>query len=363
MEKITSTVRFPSSPSSEIAMNKPTFFVGIDIASASFTASIGQVIGEKWMIIARPNEFTNTYDGFPSFLHWLGEHGANQQNAILCMEATGVYAEALAHFLVANRYPVSIEPPLQVRRAFKPARSKSDPVDSTQIAEYAYRFYDQLSLWAPRAEIVEQIKVLLVTREEFVSDMTGHKNALTALSRKVIRTPLAEALHEQAIIQLKTHIHTLEEEIERLIRKDPDMGATASLLRSIPGVGMLLSAFMTVIFASSPRALMFRSLSAYIGICPYEDSSGSSRHKPSTSRHYGPPGARKLLFLAALSLSTHHPVFHAYYQRKVSLGKSKRLVINNIANKLLKIMCAVVRSQTPFIPSYRSIHPTLLTIP
>ena len=36
------------------------------------------------------------------------------------MEATGVYNEVLAHFLVANGYPVAVEPPLKVKRAFKP---------------------------------------------------------------------------------------------------------------------------------------------------------------------------------------------------------------------------------------------------
>jgi len=341
-------------------MNKPTYFVGIDIASTSFTSSIGQLVEEKWKIIAKPRKFQNNYDDFPSFLAWLSEYGAEQGNAILCMEATGVYTEALAHFLVANGYQVSIEPPLQVKRAFKPAGIKSDPVDSMEISEYAYRFYDRLSIWAPRAQIVEQIKVLLTTREEFVSDRTGHKNALHALSRKVINTPLAVEVHEKVVRELNVHIRALEKEIERLIKNDPALENTSSLLRTIPGVGMLLAALMTVTLASSSQALSFRHLAAYIGICPYEDSSGSSRHNPSTSRHYGPPGARKLLFLAALSLSTHNLAFKTYYLRKVAQGKSKRLVLNNIANKLVKIMCAVIRSQTPFIPGYRSIHPALL---
>ncbi len=105
------------------------------------------------------------------------------------MEATGVYSEVLAHFLAANGYPVAIEPPLKVKRAFKPAGHKSDPVDSPQIAEYAYRFWDELSLWNPRAEILEQIKTLLTTREQFVVQRTGHQNALQALQRKRVRTP------------------------------------------------------------------------------------------------------------------------------------------------------------------------------
>ena len=95
---------------------------------------------------------------------------------MICLEATGVYSEVLVHFLAANGYPVAVEPPLKVKRAFKkPAGHKSDPVDSQQIAEYAYRFWDELSLWVPRQEILEQIKTLLVTREQFVVAKTGHQ--------------------------------------------------------------------------------------------------------------------------------------------------------------------------------------------
>ena len=69
---------------------------------------------------------------------------------------------------------------------------------------------------------------------------------------------------------------------------------------------------------------------------------------------------RPLLFLAALSLRTHNPSFRTYFQRKKDAGKPAKLVINNIANKLLKIVVAVVRTDTAFIPGYRSINPRLL---
>ena len=125
--------------------------------------------------------------------------GSTPENSVICMEATGVYDEVLTHFLSANQYVVSVEPPLKVKRAFKPEGSKSDPVDSTQIAEYAYRFWDQLSFWQPRAEIVEQIQTLLTVREQLVVERTGHQNSLKALKRKKVPTPLAEKIHEQAL--------------------------------------------------------------------------------------------------------------------------------------------------------------------
>lgn len=340
-------------------MEHPQNYVGIDVASATFTSAVGRM-GEKWQIVVPPAQFANEYDSFAKYLHWLQAHEAKPENSVICMEATGVYTEVLAHFLVANRYRVAIEPPLKVKRAFKPEGHKSDAVDSCQISEYAYRYWDELSLWVPRQELLEQIKTLLTTRQQFVAEKAGHQNALLALKRKAVRTPLAETAHEKAMSELKAHIQRLEAEIQRLIDQDPDFRNTVTLLISIPGVGMLLAAHMLLTIQSAPQPLSPKRLAAFIGICPYENSSGSSLHYTATSRHYGPPGLRKLLFLAALSVRTHNAHFKTYFLRKLQEGKPKKLIINNIANKLLKIMVAVVRSSTPFIPNYRSVNPGLL---
>jgi transposase len=112
---------------------------------------------------------------------------------------------------------------------------------------------------------------------------------------------------------------------------------------------------------SAPEPYNPKALAAYIGICPYENSSGSSRHKKPTSRHYGPSPMRRLIHLAAMSVRQHAPAFKRYFLRKLAEGKPKQLILNNIANKLLKIVCAVARTRTPYIPGYRSVHPQLLT--
>ena len=357
MEKVGPTVFGCHPPSFGAAsMEKPHFFVGIDIASASFTSAVGQM-RDGWQALVRPVIFANAFDSFAPFLKWLQDQGAQPSTSVICMEATGVYHQVLAHFLVANGYPVAIEPPLKVKRAFKPAGPKSDPVDSMQIAEYAARFWDELALWSPRQPVLEQIQTLLTVREQFVAERTGHLNALKALQRKALRTPLAESLHERAIAELKSHLQELEAEIRRLIDQDPDFHHLVSLLVSIPGVGLLLAAQMLVVFQASARPCSAKSLAAFVGICPYQHSSGSSVRHPATGRHYGPPALRKLLFLAAMSIATHNPQFRTYFLRKVREGKPKQLVLNNIANKLLKVMAAVVRTKTQFIPNYRSVNP------
>jgi transposase len=335
-------------------------YIGIDIASASFTVAVGQMTSAGWRITGQPQTFANSYDSFPQLLSWLQEQQVRANDAVVCMEATGVYNEVLAHFLVTQHYAVVIAPPLSVKRAFKPAGHKTDPVDSCQISEYAYRFIDELRPWQPRAEVLEQISTLLTTRSLLVTQSTGHRNALHALTRKKVRTPLAEQIHQTALEQLKQQIAQLEAEIRRLIDQDPTFRELIGLLMSIPGVGLLLASHLLVLFQSSQLPPNPKQLAAYIGICPYQESSGTSLFHRPTSRHYGPPTLRKLLHLAAMSLRQHNADFRHYFLRKQAEGKPDALILNNIANRLLKIICAVYCSRKRFIPNYKSVSPVLL---
>jgi transposase len=157
------------------------YYVGIDIASATFTACVGTT---PWAIVVKPETFANDEDGFTSFLSRLEQQKLPPDRTVVCMEATGVYGEGLAYFLYASGYTVAVEPPLNIQRKFPVNSSKNDLQDSQHITEYACRYTDKLSLWKPRDEILEQIKILLTTRQQFSTQLTAHKNALHAVNRK-----------------------------------------------------------------------------------------------------------------------------------------------------------------------------------
>jgi transposase len=364
MEKAQSTMfdypHFTQFPK-ESEMFRPELYVGVDIGSETFTASIGKFEEkEGWRITANPMTFENDYDALNKFLSWLNENKAQAHNCVVCMEATGVYGEALAYFMSTNGYKMVIEAPLKVKRTFDPEGHKSDPVDSRQIAEYAYRFFDELRPWKPKKEAIEQLKTLLTVREQLVEQRTAHKNANKAIKRKMVRTPLAENVHEKSIEELTKHIKAVEKEIKRLIDDDPSSRDLHNLIVSVPGVGSILATFFVLTFYSAPEPFNPKALAAYIGICPYENTSGISRNKKSTSRRYGPSMMRRFLHLAAMSARTHCPKFQKYFLRKLAEGKPKQLILNNIKNKLVKIVCAIARTKTPYIAGHRSIHPQLL---
>lgn len=332
-------------------------FVGIDIASVSFVACVGTA---PWKLTVKPVKFENDEEGFVSFLGWLREHHLSPEHTVVCMEATGVYGDGLAYFLYASGYTVAVEPPLNIQRKFPVNASKTDELDCQYIAEYACRYEDKLSFWQPRADLLEQVKLLLTTRQHFSVQLTGHKNALHAVNRKKVSSALAKQAHQTMIEQIAKQIKAIDQEIRRLIDSDPTFHQTLLLLLSVPGIGLQLAAHLLI---HMQETLDPKTLAAFIGICPIQHESGSSVYSTPTSRHYGPSVLRKLLYLAACSVRTHKKQFQQYFFRKVAEGKHKKLVLNNIQNKILKIACAVVRSQQPFIPNYVSVNPLVFQKP
>ena len=182
------------------------------------------------------------------------------------------------------------------------------------------------------------------------------------MKRKSVRTPLAEKLLLESIALFNKTIKTIESEIKNLLKEDDNLYGQFLLLLTIPGVRLLLAAHVLVMMATLHSTHNPKAASAWLGISPYEKSSGTSVFGRARSRRYGPATMRKLLHLAARSLRTHNPVFEKYFERKVAEGKSKKLVLNNIANKLVKIICAVLRENKPYIPNYQSINPALLSL-
>ena len=185
---------------------------------------------------------------------------------------------------------------------------------------------------------------------------TAHKYSLHALSRKAVRTAVAEGAHQHLVVALTAQIKTVEKEIQRLFKQEPPFDALLALLLTIPGVGLLLAAQFLVLTQCGAAQRPSNQLAAHTGIAPLEHQSGQSVRGRTTSRHFGPAPMRKLLHLGARSVCTHNAQFRSYYERKLAEGKPKRLVLNNVANKLLKVMCAVMESQTPYDPNYRPVR-------
>jgi len=335
-------------------MKKNVFFIGLDTSKDDFAASIYQSPGQA---VITKEAIPNNPKGFTQFISWLKEQQITKSNSRICMEATGVYSQAIAYYLLLHGFPVSIEPPLKVKRAFDPVGHKTDSIDSKQIAEYAYRFQDELTAWQPKEELLEKIRQLLSVREQFTKQKTALKNAMHAYSLQRVQVELIRKAHLETLAQIEKQIARIDKELSKLIKQDPLISQRASYLDSIPGCGMLLAAHLLVLTDNFTRIQKAKRLASFIGIVPYQHKSGTSVAKRAKIRHFGPGPIRKLLRLAAQSVATHDATFRRYYLRKLAQGKAKSLVLNNIANKLLKVACSIIRDNTRYIKDHQSIHP------
>jgi transposase len=320
--------------------------LGIDPAADAFVVSSYPA--------AATTAFDNTAEGIAAFLAELPD------DALVAVENTGVYSEALCYALHEAGVALALLDPHALHRAF-PGTAKTDALDSRKAAEYAARFHDRLPRWQPHAAVVEQVRVLLSTRERLVEQKTAMMNARQALRRKVVQTPAANAALDATVAHLKGQVAALEEELRRLIGAHPTLAQGVTLLLGVPGVGLLLSAHLLVLTGGFTEVPRYRALAQRLGVAPNAHESGRSVRRPSRSRGYGPPAARKLLHLAARSVRTHEGGYRRYFEGKVGAGKAKAVVLNAIANRLLRVMCAVLREGQPYQRGHVSLSPVLLT--
>lgn len=207
---------------------------------------------------------------------------------------------------------------------------------------------------------MEEFRTQLKLRERVSKSLVLHKNARRILHGEVRHVPFAASVTDELIGVLQQKLDAIDAEIERVIAQDSSLHEMVRKLDLIPGVGMLLATYCLSLTNGFTQPVDYRSKAAYLGIAPLEHTSGKTVRKPSRSRHFGPKQVRKLLHLATRSVCVHNTRFREYDLRKLQQGKPEAIIYNNASNKLVKIICAIIRSRKACSPNYRSLNPRLL---
>lgn len=217
-----------------------------------------------------------------------------------------------------------------------------------------------MTFWGPRSQILEEIRIFLSQREQITKQKTSLNNALKALQKKFHKSEKALKLYEDIINNCNTQIKYIDKEIESLINSEPEYKQIIENLKTVPGVGNVLAVHMMVVTEGFEAHLNAKEIGSYLGIVPLPYESGSSIRRRTSSSGVGPSIVRKLLYLSSMSSRRYDENMKKYFFRKVAEGKSKRLVLNNIANKLIKLLIALIISKKPYIKNYFSINPMIL---
>lgn len=154
--------------------------------------------------------------------------------------------------------------------------------------------------------------------------------------------PLRERI-EAHVAFLEAEVSALDAEVERAIRRSPLWRENDARLRSVKGVGPVVSA---TLLSTLPElgAVEHKRLAALVGVAPFNRDSGKYRGKRAIWG--GRAQARQALYMAAVVAARHNPVIKPFYQRLLAAGKPKKVALTACMHKLLTILNAMLKHQT-----------------
>ena len=313
-----------------------TDYFGIDISKETF-----DVVNKK----SKHYQFSNDNKGFTKFNKIITE------GSICVMEVTGIYHLRLAKFLHAKNIATAVVNPLRIKRFSQMhlCRNKTDKADARMISLYAQD--QKVDLWKPAPKVIEQSKDIYQTMEQYIEFKSGLKNKLDALKSKDAAIFLIESVKNQINV-ITESIDVLQNELDSLIKTyNPVMLRN---ITSIVGIGqrtasLLIMATEGFQYFDSPK-----QVSSYFGLAPTETSSGTTINGSRHITKMGNPLVRKKLYMCSLQASRYNKACTDLYQRLLAKGKPKKLALIAVANKLLKIVFAIAKSELPYDREYKS---------
>jgi len=263
------------------------------------------------------------------------------QPTLIVMEATGGLEVRIATELAGQGLPVAVINPRQARDFAKATGqlAKTDRVDAGILAAFA------------RA-IRPQIRPLKDADTRALDDLVSRRRQLIEMRvQEILRLDTAASKPLQK--SLKRHIAWLDKRITEIDTdlnkrlKDSEVWQTKSnLLRNIPGIGPVTTLTM---LAKCPELgqLNRRQIAALTGVAPLAKDSG--KHSGKRFIWGGRADVRAVLYMATLSAIKHNDAIKVFAERLKKAGKPPKVVIVACMRKLLTIMNAMLKNNTPWI--------------
>lgn len=318
-------------------MNKCKQIYGVDISKDMFDVADSS---------KKHFQFSNDSNGFKSFLKTLSE------GDLVVMEATGYYHYRLAQFLYEQGIKVSVVNPLSVKRfiQMKLSKIKTDKSDARAICEYAT--VNEVPLYTAKDENQAESLQLLRLIEIYTKQSTALKNKLHG--EKVLGKPSKAVYHSlnRSLKAIQREIKVLEDRLTVIVKEEQQKQLT--LLKSIPGMGNKTAIMLLVLTDGFSNFKNARQLCCYAGITPTIRESGASVRGRSRISKMGNAKLRNLLFMCSFTACKHNKACREIYERIIAKGKSKKLALIAVCNKLLKQAFAVAKSGLPYDENYVS---------
>lgn len=330
---------------------KRILFIGIDFSKSKFDVLLLERLGEKSYA---QSTFENMESGYKEFLTWIKKQSPiKREDWLLCGEHTGLYSRGLSDYLAKKGLFIWLENPLQIKLNSGIRRAKSDPLDSFAIAEYACRHADKAKAYKPAEKEINTLQLLVSYRSRLLKNKVALEVAANETRRVLKRDPAARYVYEDSIREIehiKKKIGVIEKKMHETIMTSP-LKENYLLICSIKGVGMH-TAIMCIIHTNNFQGFQTaRQIASYCGCAPFPNQSGTI-NKGSHISHLANKELKVLLSQCAMSAMQYNKEIAAYAQRMMDKGKPKILVVNNVRNKIIQRIFAVVNTKTPYLVDY-----------
>ena len=319
-------------------------YVGIDISKSTFTVAYPK---EKGYTI---REFKNTPISIHSFMRTL-----DKEEHHCIMEATGNYGVTLLYMLDKEGYRVSLINPLKTHNFAKTELSvtKTDAEDAKLLSRYGKE--KQPPVYKMPAETILILKPKRTVLRQLKKQHTVLTNMQQSLDVMPVQDPISKNAVKKLVISLEKQIRALEEDMTNITKKE--YKHQLELLTSIKGINnKIASALITATggFTYFDNAKQF---TRYLGLCPTIIQSGSSVNVKGHINRNGDSYLRSQLFIAAMSTMRFNKACRELYERLRANGKSGKVALIAVANKLIRQAFAVIKSGSPYVDGFVSQPP------
>src|SRR6202790_665920 len=150
---------------------------------------------------------------------------------------------------------------------------------------------------------------------------------------------------DEHIRWLEKRLAGFDDELAEMIRDTPLWREGDELLRSVPGVGKVLS---STLLAPLPElgALNRKQIAALAGLAPFNRDSGKLRG--SRCIWGGRAQVRRVLYMATVSGVRSNPAIRTFYLRLRASGKHAKPALIACMRKFLVILNAMLHNKTPW---------------
>ena len=306
-------------------------FIGIDVSKSQLDIAV-RPGNKRWSVVNAEADIIKVVETLNAL-----------SPQVIVIEATGGMEMPLAAALSHARLPVVVVNPRQVRDFAKAVGrlAKTDRIDAEILAHFGEAVKPDVRLLKDKD--TQTLAALVTRRRQVIEMLTAEKNRL-GISPKVVHKDI-----QQHISWLQGRLEDIDRHLDSAIRKSPVWREKDDLLRSVPGVGQVLSVSL-ITGLPELGTLSRRQIAALVGVAPLNCDSGLFRGKRTVWG--GRAHLRSVLYMATLSASRVNPAIICFYRRLIEAGKKPKVALTACMRKLLCILNAIIKKRIPWQAEY-----------